>query len=108
MRAGLVLRARLFASLLLARENSGAKGEADAAAHYSLQGFGAGCAELGDTAVPPCTIAGFHPCDFTLEKGHGLSLWTASCPCLAMPVPLLQPTHPGWATKVGLCAVALV
>lgn len=74
---------------------------------------------LGTAAVPPLhhcwlpLLQLWSPCGFTQGKAC-LSLWIASCPCLAMPVPLAQRTHglgsqggtlccdPGLTPKVAL------
>lgn len=71
---------------------------------------------LGAATVPPLYHHQFlflqlqSPCDFTQGKAC-LSWWIASYPCLAMLVPLVQPTHASMYTgrpaKVGPCAVTL-
>lgn len=93
MRAGFVLRARLFASLLVAREESGAKKEANAAAHLQPAGLWCRlCRAWGQQQSLPRTITGFHSCSsglpVTSAKGKPachcgllhIPAWPCQCP----------------------------
>lgn len=97
-----VLRARLFASLLVAREDRGAKGEADAAAHLQPAGL---CRAWGQQQSLPCTTAGFQSCSSALPvsspKGKPachcglfhIPAWPCKCPWFS---PHRQAGEPRW------------
>lgn len=101
MRAGLVLRARLLASLLLPRKDSGAKGEAASAAHLQPAGLWCRlCRAWGQQQSLPCSVLAPLLQLSSPKESQPSSLPDAFTPLPGHASALALPMHTGWGTKV--------
>lgn len=101
MRAGFVLRARLLASLLLPRKDSGAKGEAASAAHLQPAGLWCRlCRAWGQQQSLPCPVLAPLLQLSSPKESQPSSLPDAFTSLPGHASALALPMHTGWGTKV--------